>query len=301
MKNKRNYRNLLINVVGPTASGKSALALSLAKKFNGVIICADSRQVYKYMNIGTNKPSRAERKVVPHYGLDLVTPNQVFTLSDFMKYADRVLTEVWQQGKLPFIVGGTGLYVTALAEGYSLSTAGPDASLRQKLVTKTTTQLASLLQKLSPAAAQSLDLKNRHRVIRALEQTKHHSSSQTAAKKPRYHTLQLGASIDRAKLYKRINQRVDLMVKQGLIAEVKRLAKRYRWSRPAMSGIGYRQIGQWLSGDISRDEAIELIKRDTRHYAKRQLTWYRKRTNIHWIKNRSAAAALCRRFVAQNK
>lgn len=286
----------LITIVGPTAAGKSALALKLAKRHHGVIICADSRQVYRYMNIGTNKPTRQERSVVPHRGLDLVRPDQPFSLSDFISYALEQCKVAWMKGQTPFIVGGTGLYVTALVEGYDVHDAKPPEKLRKSLEEKSTQALAKQLTRLSPALAEKTDLRNRRRLIRAIERL-HSGVEKTTKTNPSFQTLQLGVTMDTAKLYERINQRVDEMISRGLISEVKRLAKRYDWSLPAMSGIGYRQIGQWLRGEISRSEAIELIKRDTRHYAKRQMTWYRKHRDIQWVQSVREADQALRGFL----
>jgi tRNA dimethylallyltransferase len=292
------YDGKFIAIIGQTASGKSDLALKLAKKFPGVIVCADSRQVYKYMNIGTNKPTKTERQIVPHYGLDLVTPADSFTLADFLAYAHKAIKKIWHQGKLPIVVGGTGLYVTALVEGYTLSNNQPDDKVRKALNQKTTVELSAILKKLSPKLANEIDLRNRHRVIRTIEKISNGGLATTKSPLTNQ-VLQIGMNIDREILYQRINRRVDEMIKLGLIAEVKKLAKRYDWSLPAMSGIGYKQIGLWLNGGITKEQAIELIKRDTRHYAKRQMTWYHQRANIKWVVGIAEANRQIKEFLSK--
>ncbi len=287
----------LLVILGPTASGKSELALYLAKKYNGIIISADSRQIYKEMNIGTAKPSSAELKYVKHYLINIVKPSQKYTLADFQKDFYKTIKKI-PANKLPILVGGTGLYISSIIEGYSLPKVKPDIALRKILNKKTTAQLLAQLKRLDPNSAKKINPHNKRYLIRAIEIAKStKGKSRINNQTPAFDVLQLGLKIDRDVLYKRINGRVDNMINKGLIAEAKKLAKKYSWNLPAMSGIGYKQIGLFLRDKLSKQEAIDLIKRDTRHYAKRQLTWFRRDKNIHWITNRNQANRLTKQFL----
>lgn len=290
----------LVVILGPTASGKSAWALKLARKYHGAIVSADSRQIYQKMDIGTNKPTKQEQKLVPHYLIDLVRPSAVYTVARYQHDAQNVFELIWKKNWLPFLVGGTGLYLDAVIENWKIPPRSDDLRLRKRLEKMPINLLVKKLTRLDPASGVSLDLKNKRRLIRALEVVLATGQSfvELKRKKPTpYRILKLGVQVERDILYRKINDRVDMMIRRGLISEVKRLSKKYSWESPAMTGIGYKQIGQYLRSEISRDEAIRLVKRDTRRYTKRQLTWFRRDKRIHWVKSLAQAEVLVKRFI----
>lgn len=290
----KNILPKIIVILGPTASGKTDLGLALAKKFDGEIISADSRQVYKKMNIGTAKPVGVWQKKtytvdsVPHHLMDIIDPGKDFSLADYKKLAMQAIQDILNRKKLPIVVGGTGLYVQALIENLDIPKVEPSKQLRKQLEKKTLPELVKMLEKMDPASVKKVDLKNPRRVLRALEVFILSGESffkQRTKSKPVYRVLQLGLDWPREELFKRINARVDKQIADGLVEETKKLAGRYKWDLPGMSGIGYKQIGFYLRGEMSLAEAIEMLKRDTRRYAKRQMTWFKRDKNIIWIKN----------------
>lgn len=295
----------IIAIVGPTASGKTSLSLSLAKIFNGEIINADSRQVYKEMDIGTAKPVKDKKKKnyyvvgIRHHLVDIVSPGQEFTLAHYKEQAFTAIDDIIKRGKLPIIVGGTGLYVKAIIENYDIPAVPPNLALRAKLNKKSLPELAMMLMKHNPESAKKIDLNNPRRVMRALEVILSGNKFGLKEKKlpARYQVLQLGIDLPREELYRRINERVDEQIDSGLLLEVKKLSKKYSWILPAMSGIGYKQIGFYLRNELTLPEAVEMIKRDSRRYAKRQATWFRKEKNIKWIKSEYQAKKLVGKFI----
>lgn len=303
----------IIVIVGPTAVGKTDLSLELAKKFNGEIINADSRQVYQGMDIGTAKEKRDSEekggkkkqdlylvKGIPHHLMDVVKPNQEFTLADFKEKAGKAIADILKRDKLPIIVGGTGLYVRAIIDNLDIPAVAPNFDLRKKLEEMTLEQKVDYLKKIDPKACKEIDLKNPRRVIRAIEVVEATGKSfaeQQTKSKPLFDVLQIGLNLPRQELNQRIDQRVDKQIKDGLVDEVKKLAEKYDWKLPAMSGIGYKQIGFYLRQEIFLPEAIEMIKKDTRHYAKRQMTWFNKDERIKWVKDVKEAEDLLRKFL----
>jgi len=301
----------LIVILGPTASGKSDLAIKLAKKFHGEVISADSRQIYKYMDIGTGKMKGKRKKEkgkiisvvkgIPHYMLDVVKPNQTLTVAEYKDRAIELIRNITKRGKVPFLVGGTGLYISSIVNNWLIPRVKPSKKLRQKLEGKSNKWLFNQLKKFDPKTAKVVDRDNKRRLVRALEVCLTSGlpfSWQRKKGQPLFDTLQIGLDLPREKLYKEIEKRVERMVKQGLVKEVKELVRKgYKWNLPAMSGIGYRQVGQYLRGEIDLKEALRLIKRDTRRYAKRQLTWFRKDKRIKWIKNQKEAEKLIQPFL----
>jgi tRNA dimethylallyltransferase len=291
----------LIVILGPTASGKSGLAIKLAKKFKGEVISADSRQVYKYMNIGTAKTTKQEMKGIKHYMIDIVKPDEVLSLAQYKDKAVKLINNISKRGKTPFLVGGTGLYVSAIVDNWLIPQIEPNKKLRRELESKTNQWLFNKLKKLDPTTAKRIDSENKRRLVRALEvclSSGRLFSDERRRGEPLFDVLEIGIKLPRRELYQRINNRVDLMVKQGLLNEVKKLVKSgYKWNLPAMSGIGYRQIGMYLRGEINLEESIALIKRDTRRYAKRQMTWFRRDKKIKWIKNYNMADKLIVKFL----
>jgi len=307
-------RKKLIVILGPTASGKSELALYLAKKFNGYIISADSRQIYKYMDIGTAKPCQAQsakRKAqnyiniedIPHYMIDIINPDQEFTVADYQKQVYSILNSRFkvQDSKLPFLVGGTGLYISSIIDGLKIPRVPPDKTLRKKLNKFSVQKLFLKLKDLDPKLAKTIDKKNKRRLIRALEvciKTGRPMSAQIKKELSSFDILKIGIKLPKKELHKQIDKRVDQMIKKGLVEEVKKLhQKGYGWSLPSMSGLGYKEIGLYLQGKISLNEAIKLIKLHTRQYAKRQMTWFKRDRRIKWVENKKEAEKLTKEFL----
>ncbi|NYE58163.1 tRNA (adenosine(37)-N6)-dimethylallyltransferase MiaA [Carboxydothermus ferrireducens] len=283
----------LIIIVGPTAVGKSALGIKVAKKINGEIISGDSMQVYKYMDIGTAKVLPEEREGVPHHLIDILEPFQKYSVALFQKEARRLIKEINARGKIPIIVGGTGLYIRSVIDPYDFTDFSFDPVFREKLEQaakeKGSLYLHQMLEKIDPVAAQKIHSNDLRRIIRALEVYEHTGKpisyywERGKQSKPQYRLLYYGLTMDRALLYQRINERVDKMIEKGLIAEVKRLLQMGFKESTAMQALGYKEIVQYLEGKITLDEAIYLIKRDTRRFAKRQLTWFRRDPRIKWF------------------
>ncbi|MBU1118415.1 tRNA (adenosine(37)-N6)-dimethylallyltransferase MiaA [Patescibacteria group bacterium] len=291
----------IIVILGPTASGKTDLSLFLAKKFQGYIISADSRQVYTGMNIGTAKTSEKERKLVPHYLIDMVRPDEDYTVSHFKKDSKSIIDT--KQG-LPFLVGGTGLYIDALVKNLNFPNIPPDKKLRHTLEQRIKKDGLKTLYKelitLDPDSKNIVDPKNPRRVIRALEVCKKSDKPFSFYYKPGepfLEPLYLMPKISRFNLYKQINTRVDKMIEEGLIDETKELLKRYPKNLPALSSLGYKQLFPYLDGEIELDHAIKDIKKETRRYAKRQLTWFKRYKNVHQIKNKEEAVSLIETFL----
>lgn len=303
----------LVVILGPTASGKTDLSIALAQKFNGEIICADSRQIYKKMSIGTDKvPGRWSRypqikervfiyEKIPHYLIDFVDPGEEFTLAQFKKMATDQIHAITKRGRLPLLVGGTGLYIHALVDNLLIPTVPPNKKLRQSLEKKSNEKLLAMLTKFDPLTAKTVDPNNKRRIIRALEVciwTGRPFSEQQKKGEPLFHTLQIGLQIPRPELHQRINYRVDKMMGAGLLNEVRTLVKqKYGWHLPSMSGTGYRQLGYFLRGEMPLNKAVDILKRDSRRYARRQTTWFRRDKRIKWIKNTETAEELIKQFL----
>jgi len=273
----------VITIVGPTAVGKSELALHLAQYFPVEIISADSRQVYRYMDIGTNKPSPAERASVPHHIIDVVEPNEDFSLAMYHQLANEALKSIQQKGKLPLLVGGSGLYVWSLVEGWKIPQVPPDQEQRSQLEARAEQEgsrsLYQELQDIDPIAAAKINPGNTRRIIRALEI--YHATGQRPSQlqrkdAPDLPILLIGLTRERSELYRRIDWRVDKMIQMGLVEEVEQLLKKgYSLSLPSMSGIGYQQIGQFLQGEMTLPQAIDKIKYETHRLARHQYAWFR--------------------------
>lgn len=284
----------IICIVGPTASGKTALGIFLAKKFNGEIVNADSRQVYKELDIATAKPACDVKdhkkneyisKGVVHHLVDCIKPSERFTLSDFKKQANLAIADILSRGKLPVVVGGTGLYIWSLVDNLDIPKVEQNTKLRNSFDSKSLDELVKLLKNIDPETVKKIDLKNRRRVLRALEvaiSSGESFVSQTTKSLPLYNTLQIGIKCSREKLYQNINNRIDQQMHAGLIEETKKLVKKYPCDLPSMSSIGYKQIGNYLRGEMSLEDAVELFKRDTRRYGKRQETWFKRDKRIVW-------------------
>ena len=285
----------LVVIAGPTPSGKTALAIDIAKELGGEIISADSMQIYREMNIGTAKPTAEEMCGVPHHMLDIADPCENFSLWKFARAAHKAINDVYSRGKLPILAGGTGLYTDTIVHNIELSEAGGDNSVREELMKKARSGgAAELYKKLSetdPESAAKLCEKDVKRVVRALEiyyltgKTKSENDEISKKSKKIYNYLYFAIETEREILYNRINTRVDEMVKRGLFEEVSDIKNKYGFiNTTAMQGIGYREVLYYLRGLVTRTETEELIKRNTRRLAKRQMTWLRKNDEVIWIK-----------------
>ena len=284
--------NRLVAIVGPTAIGKSQLALRLAQAFDGEIVSADSRQVYRCMDIGTAKPSREELSFVPHHLIDIVNPDEDFSLAQYQRLAYRTIEDIQQRHKLALLVGGSGLYVWSVLEGWRIPHVAPDPEFRHSLEEKVARvgkdELYEELVRVAPVAAQGIDPRNVRRTIRALEVHRgvEIPFSQLQRKTaPPFNTLIIGLTADRAELYRMIDLRVDEMIKRGLVDEVKKLVDwGYGFNLPAMSGIGYKQVGMFLRGELTLAVAIQQIKFETHRLVRHQYTWFRlKDDRIKWF------------------
>jgi len=284
--------NHLVAIVGPTGIGKSQLALYLAQIFNGEIVSADSRQVYRHMDIGTVKPSLKELSLVPHHLINIVNPDEDFNLAQYQELAYRAIDDIQQCNKLAVLVGGSGQYVRSVLEGWGIPRVQPDLEFRHSLEEKAAKvgkdELYRELMRVDPVAAQRIDQRNVRRVIRALEVYRNTGApfSQLQQKKaPSFNALIIGLTADRGELYHRIDLRVDEMIERGLVAEVEKLVNMgYGFNLPAMSSIGYKQIGMFLRGELSLVAAIQQIKFETHRFVRHQYTWFQLKDNrIQWF------------------
>ncbi len=283
----------VIVIVGPTASGKTGLSIELAKKINGEIISCDSMQVYKEMNIGTAKPTIEEMQGIKHYMFDVVRPDEEFNVAKYKQMAQTCIEEILQKGKTPIIVGGTGLYVESLIYNIEFSETKIDYKYREELEDiakeKGNEEIYNMLKKIDIDITNKIHLNDTKRIIRALEvyhqtgknMTYHNEHSRKNETK--YEFMIYGLTMDREKLYNRINQRVDIMLNQGLIEEVKEICQKYKSFPTSMQGLGYKEVVKYLNNEYSYDEMIDILKMETRRYAKRQLTWFRKYNNLIWL------------------
>ncbi|MBO9542658.1 tRNA (adenosine(37)-N6)-dimethylallyltransferase MiaA [bacterium] len=271
-------------LAGATASGKSHLALSLAEAFNGVIIAADSRTIYRDFDIGTAKPTAEEQARVPHRMIDVADPTDTYTVARFKAAAIEAIAEVHAAGKLPMLVGGTGFYIRGLIGGLSIPEVPPQPELRAKF--EALADPHARLAEVDPVTAARLHPNDRMRVIRALEVEavlgKPLSEAATKVESP-YDALYLALGMDRELLYDRINRRTHLMMEMGLVEEVERLMARYGAELPLLQTLGYAETMDYLTGRATKDEAIAAIQQHTRNYAKRQLTWFRREAGVRWL------------------
>lgn len=281
-------KNPLIVILGPTASGKTALGLKMAHAVDGEIISADSRQVYREMNIGTDKIPPEKQENIRHHMLDIVNPDESFTLADFKDRAEKMIEEIRERGHVPLLVGGTGLYISAVTENYLMPRIEPNKELREKLLEEAKNKpfdfLHKKLQEIDPDEASNIHPRNQRFIIRALEinLTLNHPKNPKKGHVP-YDTLFFGIRWLREELYKNINMRVDQQLQRGLLNEVEKLLEKYDPELPSMSSLGYKELVSFLKGKSTYPEAVELIKKNTRNYAKRQMTWFRRNESILWI------------------
>jgi tRNA dimethylallyltransferase len=282
----------LVAIVGPTGIGKSRLALHLAGIFQGEIVSADSRQVYRHLDIGTAKPMSGDLSQIPHHLINIVNPDDDFGLAQYQELAYQAIKEIQQRHKLPFLVGGSGLYIWAVLEGWQIPRVSPDAEFRYNLEKRASNagvdELYQELVRIDPVAAQKIDRRNVRRVIRALEvhkETKTPFSRMGSKQAPEFDLYIIGLTADRVEVYRRVDLRVDEMVARGFVAEVDNLLKMgYDLNLPAMSGIGYRQMGQFLKGELTLAAAGQKIKSETHRFVRHQYAWFRlKDARIHWF------------------
>jgi len=285
----------LIVVLGPTATGKTNLAIKLAKQFNGEIVSADSRQIYKEMAIGTAKPTKKETKAIPCHLIDFVSLNKKFNVAMYKNKALKVIEKIHKKGKVPFLVGGTGLYIKAIVDNIDFPKLKPSKKLRNQLEKKSVEELFKVYKKLDPKGAKLIDKKNKRRLVRAIEVsklTKKPFWQQRQKQEPLFNILQIGIKLPKEELVKRISKRIDKMFEFGLEKEVKKLTKKYKKS-PLLQTIGY---SEWFQSN-DKNKIKEAIQLHTFQFAKRQIIWFKKDKRINWIKNYSQAKKLTKKFL----
>ena len=282
----------VIVIGGPTASGKTALSIALAQKINGEIVSADSMQIYKDMNIGTAKPTKQEMQGIKHYMLDFVSPEERYSVADYKKEAKKAIKEILEKGKVPIIIGGTGLYIESLIYEIEFLNVETNLEYRKYLEEIAEKEGLEVLYKkaveIDSKAMEKISPNDRKRIIRVLEL--YHETGKTktqldeeSKKEPEYDYKLFAIEMEREKLYERINKRVDIMLELGLVEEVKQICKKYNEFPTAMQGLGYKEVVEYLNKEITYEEMVEKIKMESRRYAKRQLTWFRKYEGLTWI------------------
>jgi tRNA dimethylallyltransferase len=287
----------IIVILGPTASGKSELAINLAKKFKGEIISADSRQIYKEMEIGTAKPKNTRR--IPHHLIDTIKIDRDYNAALFKKTAIKTIKDIQKRKNTPFLVGGTGLYIRSIVDNIQFPKVPADNELRKKLEKKNLKGLFTIYRKIDPQGAQVIDKKNKRRLIRAIEVCKITGKSfwqQRKKEEPIFEFLQIGLMLPKSILRNNIKKRVEKMFRQGLEKEAKILIKKYGWITP-LNTIGYQEWKEFFENKITKEDVKELIISHTNKFARRQMTWFKKDKTIHWIKDKKEAERLIRAFL----
>jgi len=287
---ENSHKDPLIVVLGPTASGKTAFSLRLALEIGGEIISADSRQIYREMDIGTDKISAPIREKIRHHMIDVRDPDQAYSLADFQRDTKIAIADIHRRKKIPILVGGTGLYISSIVQNYQLPEAPPDPNIRAELEKELEKEgqehLYKMLYELDPLAASKIHPNNHRYLIRALEinlSTQKNVEEQKRRGECPYEVFQIGIDWESEVLFDRINGRVEEQRTSGLIEETQKLYERYDKKLPSMTGLGYKQIIQYLDGEFSLDEALELLKKETREYARRQRTWFKRDHSIFWV------------------
>jgi tRNA dimethylallyltransferase len=288
----------VIVIAGPTGIGKTALAIASARQMSGEIVNADSRQIYRSMDIGTAKPTLDEQAAAPHHLIDVVDPDQTLTMAEYQRLAYTAIDDIHRRGKMVLLVGGTGQYITAVLEGWHTPEVAPNLALRAELAAYAAEHgaeaLFDRLRTLDAESAARMDSHNVRRTIRALEvciETGQPFSAQRRKTPPPYRVLELGLTMPREALYARLDARIDRMMANGLLDEVRTLHERgYDWRLPAMSGLGYAQLGAYLRDETALDEAVAAIKRDTRTFVRHQYTWFRRHGALTWLESPELAA-----------
>lgn len=298
----------LVAVVGPTAAGKSDLAMKLAEMLEGEIVGADSRQVYRYLDIGTAKPSPADRTRVAHHLIDIVYPDEQFGLASYLTLAKQSITNTSISGKIPILVGGTGQYIWALLEGWDVPRVPPDADSRKALELQVevsgVASVLHILEEIDPVAASRVDRQNPRRIIRAIEIARHGRRSEPEKVLPPYETLIVGLKLERSRLYQRIDRRVDKMMDAGWLSEVESLLEiGYGSNLPSMSGVGYGELAAHLRGEFSLYDAVQKTKYRTHRYVRQQHAWFKlDDPRVHWFDAENggdAAASIVREWLDQ--
>ena len=294
----------IVVIVGQTASGKSSLGIKLAKKFNGEIVSADSRQVYTGLDLGTGKVTKKEMQGIPHHLLNVASPKQIYTVSHYIQDAKKAIQAILDKGKLPIIVGGTGFYIDALTEGALLPEVPPNISLRKELEKYKPEKLFSILKKIDPKRSKNIDPKNSVRLIRAIEIAKAIGSTPPIKNTRTYDVLRIGIAIDQEKLKKNISRRLNDRIKKGMVNEVKKLHKSgLSWKRMESLGLEYRYLARFLKKKITKAELITELNKEILSYAKRQKTWFKRNKQTHWIQpnDKNTAKKLIESFIDKNK
>ena len=283
----------IIVILGPTASGKSDLAVELAEKFNGEIISADSRQLYKGMDIGTGKITKKEMCGIPHHLLDVVSPKTKFDVARYQKLAHKKIADILKRGKLPIVCGGTGLYIKAIVENPRYPDVPPDWKLRKKLEKLSAEKLFSMLKKLDRARTKTIDSKNPRRLIRAIEIAKQINRVPPKKDYPKYDALLIGIKKSPDELKKAIATRLHKRIRQGMIAEVRKLRKQgISWKRLEELGLEYKYIALYLQNKMNEKTMLETLETKINQYAKRQMTWFKKTPNVNWIRTEKEAITI---------
>lgn len=284
----------VIVIVGPTASGKTVLSIELAKKINGEIVSCDSMQIYKDMDIGSAKPTQEERQGIKHYLIDVARPDERFSVAEYKKQAEKAIEEILLKGKIPIVIGGTGLYADSLIYGIEYQEIEFDEKYRKELEKQAESaeglkELYNKAKEIDKEAIKKISENDKKRIIRVLEifhktgKTKTQLEAESRKNEVKYDYKVFAINMDRQVLYDRINKRVDIMIENGLIQEVEKLLKKYRTFPTAMQGLGYKEVVQYLTKELTKDEMIDKIKQESRRYAKRQLTWFKKNKETVWL------------------
>lgn len=310
---KRHALPRVVFVVGPTSSGKTDLGICLAKKFKGEIINADARQIYRDLSIGTGKPPAGRRgkwkghtayivEGVPHFLMDFLPPDKTYTVAQWREAALRAIKGMVKRGSLPIVVGGTGLYISSLIDNYHFPSVAPQPALRKAYEEKSLDELVRLLLTIDPGASGVVDLKNKRRVIRALEvvtYTGKKFSEQRTHGEPLVEAFQVGIHLPKEELFRRIDRSIENMVDEGLIDEARSLVRRgYKPSLSSMTSIGYQEIARYLKGELTLEDAIALVKKHTHQYTKRQWTWFKRDPRIRWAKDTDEAVEMVGEWLA---
>ncbi len=285
--------NKVLIILGPTAAGKSELAVKIAREIDGEIISADSMQVYRGMDIGTAKPTVEERRGIPHYLVDIKNPDEIWTVSDFVREAQNLKSQIQKHGKIPIIVGGTGLYLWTLLEGYRFPLVPANKKIRERLEKEQLSTLYLRLSTIDPKAAKKMHPNDRKRIVRALEVYElagkpiselQEEGRRQKAEGRRQKDILIGLSLPRVQLYRRIEERIDTMIEKGLIEEVKNLLEKgYSKDLRSFQALGYKEVVEYLDGKRSKEQMIAELKKRTRHFARRQMTWFKRFKDVKWF------------------